>query len=170
MVADAELSAAGDTRTPRGADGSGARAQKTAGPAALGPSAGARVASSAWRGRGTAGSHHWPLLATSAPSSPPGPQSERCQERQVGRHLPAARRTGREASPPAPERPGNQFGPEAGNTRDKSLGQRKDLLTSPASASKWGKKNGGETTWAPEEAIIAFILSCKSSVLAGNRE
>lgn len=37
------------------------------------PSPGARVASVAWRGRGTADGLHWPRLVTSAPSSPPGP-------------------------------------------------------------------------------------------------
>ncbi|XP_036024730.1 uncharacterized protein LOC118570394 isoform X6 [Onychomys torridus] len=96
-------------------------------PAALLPSPGARVASSAWRGRGTAGEQ--PPLAAAAYLRPFQStwSTERCQEAQVGRHLPAARRTRREAFPSRCTHAliNNQLGPEAGHASDKCLGQRK---------------------------------------------
>lgn len=120
MVADVELRA--DTRTPRRADGSGAGARKTASPAAaLGPSPGARVASSAWRGWGTAGSHHWPLLDTSAPSSPPGPQSAAKNDRS-GATCRSLGAPGGRLPLHLHKCPDNQHDPEPGKTGDKSFG------------------------------------------------
>lgn len=115
----------GDTRTSRRADGSGAGARKTASPAgALGPSPGARIGSSAWRGWGTAGSHRWPLLDTSAPSSPPGPQSAAKNDRSGATCRPLCSQRGR-LPLHLHKCPNNPLGPEAGNTGDKCYGQRK---------------------------------------------
>lgn len=140
MVADVELRAAGDARTPGGADGSGARARETAKPRRSRALSRRACRELCVEGRGTAG--ELPPLAAAGYLRPFQStwSTERCQEPQVGRHLPAARRTRRQASPPAAPMHAlinNQLGPETAKARDKCLGQRKVGSVRGALLSHW---------------------------------
>lgn len=127
MVADVELRAAGDARTPGGADGSGARARETAKPRrsrALSRRACRElcVEGAGDCGRAATAGRRW------LPPPLPVHLVHGALPRTTGRAPPA----GRSPHPAAgfPSRGthaliNNQLGPEARNTRDKCLGQRK---------------------------------------------